>query len=258
MKTLAGAMLATMLASAPACASENPLSLFLAGHFAEAEAAGIAQNDAQGLSLAARAVLADDMMRDEPCLECLRRAEDLSRRAIAADPKPAEAHIYLAAAIGYEARIIGDLAAQAKGYATEAKRQLDAALASDPNDPWALAALGSWHIEIVRSAGPTLARWLFGANFETGRECYARAFAVAPNNLVLHYQYALTISAYDLATYRPEVESQLTRAVSETPGSAYESFVQEHAQQLLDTLHAGDLAAAQRMVKHDRGYPDSA
>lgn len=258
MRALAGAILAIMLASAPARATETPLSLFLAGHFAEAEAAGLAQNDVQGLSIAARAVLADDMMRDEPCLECLKRAEDLSRRAIAADPKPAEAHIYLAAAIGYEARIIGDFAAQAKGYANEAKHQLDAALASDPNDPWALAALGSWHIEIVRSAGPTLARWLFGANFETGQECYAKAFAQAPNNLVLRYQYALTISAYDLATYREEVESQLTRAVAETPSSAYESFVQQRAQQLLDTLHAGDLAEAQRMVKHDRGYPDSA
>ena len=158
----------------PACAKETPLAFFLAGHFAQAEAAGLAQNNAEGLAIAARAVLADDMMRDQPCLECLKHAEDISRHAIAADPKLPEAHIYLAAAIGYEARIIGDFAAQSRGFADEAKQQLDAALASDPNDPWALAALGSWHIEIVRNAGTTLANWLFGAKFATGQDYYER------------------------------------------------------------------------------------
>ena len=74
-----------------------------------------------------------------------RHAEDLSRRAIAADPKVPEGHIYLAAAIGYESRIIGNLAAQSKGYANEAKRQLDAALASIPTTSgrWQRSAAGT-------------------------------------------------------------------------------------------------------------------
>src|SRR5208283_2614198 len=133
-------------------------------------------------------------------------------------PRLPEAHIYLAAAIGYEARIIGDLAAQSRGYAGEAKQHLDAALANDPNDPWALAALGSWHIEIVHSAGATLANWLFGAKFATGQDYYAKAFAIAPDNLILRFQYALAISAYDLPTYRQDVESALARVTAATPG----------------------------------------
>lgn len=238
-----------------AAAAQTPLDLYLAGQFSQAEAAGIAESDAKGFAVAARAALADNAMHDEPCLDCLKRAEDLARRAIAADPKLPEAHVYLAAAIGYEARIIGNIAAQSKGYASQAKRELDAALAIDPNDPWALAALGSWHIEIVRAAGPTLARWLFDAHFEVGQDYYSKAFAAEPGNLVIRYQYALALAAFDLPVYQKEVENELARALTASSSSAYETFAKTRARELLDTLKRGDLAAAQRLVHRDQGYP---
>jgi hypothetical protein len=249
------AIVAAGLLPLPAFAVETPLSLYLAGQFSQAEAAGVAQNDSQGLAIAARAALADDMMRDEPCLDCLKRAEDLARRAIAADPKVPEGHIYLAAAIGYEARIIGTLAAQSKGYANEAKRELDAALASDPNNPWALAAMGSWHIEIVRNGGATLARWIFGARLQSGQDYYSKAFAAAPGNLVIRYQYALALAGYDLPEYQKDVEASLARALACQPASAYETFTRNRARELLDALKRGDATAAARLVRHDEGYP---
>ena len=249
------AFLVIALWTAPAFAAETPLSLYKAGQFTQAEAAGIAENDSEGFAIAARAVMAEEMMRDQPCLDCLRHAEDLARRAIAADPKVPEGHIYLAAAIGYESRIIGNIAAQSKGYADEAKRELDAALASDPNDAWALAALGSWHIEIVRSAGPALARWLFGARFDSGRDYYSKAFAAEPANLVIRYQYALTLAAFNLTDYQKDIESELAHAAAGTSNSAYETFAKNRARELLDTLKRGDTVAAQRLVRHDQGYP---
>jgi len=251
----AAAIFVLALWAVPAFALETPLSLYKAGQFAQAEAAGVAQNDSAGLAIAARAVLAENAMRDQPCLDCLHHAEDLARRAIAADPKIPEGHIYLAAAIGYESRIIGNIAAQSKGYADEAKRELDAALADDPNDAWALAALGSWHIEVVRSAGPTLARWLFGARFDSGRDCYSKAFAAEPTNLVIRYQYALTLAAFNLADYQKDIEAQLAQAAAGTSNSAYETFAKNRARELLDTLKRGDTAAAQRLVRRDQGYP---
>ncbi len=194
-------------------------------------------------------------MRDQPCLDCLRHAEDLARRAIAADPKVPEGHIYLAAAIGYESRIIGSLAAQSKGYADEAKRQLDAALATNPNNAWALAAIGSWHIEIVRNAGPALARWLFGARVDSGRDYYSKAFAAEPDNLVIRYQYALTLAGYNLADNQKDIETALAHAVACTANSTYESFAKGRARELLDTLKRGDRAAVLRLVHRDQGYP---
>lgn len=255
MRLAAGALLTALFVPLSAAASESPLALYLAGHYAQAETAGVAENDEEGFAIAARAVLADELMRDAPCLDCLKRAEDLARRAIAADPKQPEGHIYLAAAIGYEAHIIGDFAAQSKGYAGEAKRELDAAVANDPKDPWALAGLGSWHIQVVRSAGPTLARWLFGAEFTIGQDYYAKALAIAPDNLLLHYQYALALADFDLSGYRGEIEDELTRAVGCAPGSDYEAFAKTRAQELLDTLKRGDLQGSQRLVRRDQGYP---
>jgi tetratricopeptide (TPR) repeat protein len=249
------AVLALCLWSFPAFAVDTPLSLYLTGQFSQAEAAGVAQNDADGFAVAARAALADDMMRDQPCLECLKRAQDFARRAIVADPKAPEGHIYLAAAMGYEGRIIGNLAAQSKGYAETAKRELDAAFASDPNNPWTLAGLGSWHIEIVRGAGPALARWLFGAKFESGQDYYAKALAVAPDNLVIRYQYALALAAYDLPIYQKDVEAGLTRALTCAPSSTYETFAKNRARELLETLKRGDAAGVQRLVRRDQGYP---
>ena len=255
MKHGALVFLATWALSAPAMANDTPLSLFLAGEYSQAESTGEAANDAQGLAIAARAALADDQMRDAPCLDCIRRAEDLSRRAIAADPKQPEGHIYLAIAMGYETRIIGDLAAQSKDYANIAKRELDTAFASDPNNPWTLAALGGWHIEIVRGAGSALGRWIFGARLEKGEEYYEKALTIAPQNPVLHYQYALALAGFDLSTYQPDVEKELARTIAQDPKSRFDTFVRARAQQLLDVLKRGDMTEAKRLIRRDRGYP---
>jgi tetratricopeptide (TPR) repeat protein len=246
----AAVMFATGAAAAP-----SPGDLYQSGEFAQAEAAGIAQNDAKGLTVAARAALADDLMRDTPCLKCLRHAQDLARRAIDADPAPAESHVYLAVSIGFESRVIGDLAAASKGYPDAAKKELDIALAHEPDDPWAWAALGSWHIEIVRGAGPGLAHWLFGASFAAGQAAYARALALDPGNPVLRYQHALTLAGYDLTAHRHDVEEELTRAASGDSASAYENFVRDRARELLETLRRGDGVEAARLVRHDRGFP---
>jgi hypothetical protein len=256
MKLPLAVLLAIGLFAPGAAASETPLALYLSGQYPQAEAAGLAQNNVQGFEIAARAALADEQMRDTPCLECVKHAEELSRKAIAADPARPEGHIYLAVALGYEGRIIGNLAAQTRNYANVAKRELDAAMAVDPKDPWTLAALGSWHIEISRSAGSALARWLFGARLQTGLDYYARAFAIAPSNVVLRYQYALSLAAYNLSTYRKDVEEQLGRAVACTPQSNYEIFARKRAQQLLDVVKRGDTDEVQRLVHRDQGYPD--
>ncbi len=55
MRVAASAILAIGLWALPASAAETPLALYKSGQFAQAEAAGIAQNDSAGLAIAARA-----------------------------------------------------------------------------------------------------------------------------------------------------------------------------------------------------------
>jgi len=255
MKPFSAMMLVIGLVAPGAAAADTPLALYTSGQYSQAEAVGLAENNAEGFEIAARAVLAEEQMRDAPCLECIKHAEELSRKAIAADPTRPEGHIYLAVALGYETRVIGNVAAQTRNYANVAKQELDAAIAADPKNPWTLAALGSWHIEIVRNAGSALGRWLFGARLQTGLDYYTKAFAIAPSNLVLRYQYALSLAAFDLSAYRKDIEEQLDRAVACTPRSKYETFARTRAQQLLEVVKRGDADEVQRLVHRDQGYP---
>jgi hypothetical protein len=244
------------LSGVQAFASDNSaLSLYVAGKYQDAETAGVAQGDAAGFALAARSVLAAETMRAAPCLECLKRAEDEARRAIALDPKMADGHIYLAVALGHEARIVGPIAARLNDYPEQAKAHLDAALAGDPGNAWALAALGGWNIEIVRGGGATLARWFYGASVAQGLADFTKAFAGSPDNLVLRYQYALSLGGFDLETYRSQVEDSLSRAIAAKPATAYEIFAQARARELLDALKANDAKNFARLVRKDQGYP---
>ena len=254
MKSLVGGILALGLSLTHANAA-TPLSLYNEGRYDQAIASGLSEGDAAGFALAARAELAAEMMREHPCLECLERAASDARRAVAADPRRAEGHIYLAVTLGYEARIIGIIAARLKGYAKEAKDEIDAAIADDPRNAWAWAALGGWNVEVVHGGGRTLARWIYGATIETGMADFQRAFALDPSNFVLRYQAALTLAAYDRDRFRTEIAAELENSIAARPRTAYEVFAQARARALLAALSAGDLVTFDQLVRHDQGYP---
>lgn len=230
------------------------MSFYQTGKYSQAVAAASAQDTAQGFVLAARATLADAMMQT-PCLACLKHAETFARKAIAIDPKLSDAHVYLAVSLGYQARIVGMIRARLGAYPEEAKRNLDEALADDPGNAQALAALGGWNVEIVRGGGTVLARWLYGASLKTGLDNFAAAFRSAPGNLVIRYQYALSLGGFSLVTYRAEITDALRRAVSDEGMTAYDAFAQSRARELLTVLKKNDDAAFARLVRRDQGYP---
>lgn len=251
---LIGTSALLVLLSTTAHAGDDALALYGQGQYDRSIAVASAENSAGGFALAARATLADAMMQ-KPCLACLKRAEGFARRAIAADSKPPEGHVYLAVALGYQARIVGIVRARLANYAEDAKSNLDAALASDPRNVWALAARGGWNIEIVRGGGAVLADWLYGASVTQGLADFAAAFKSAPDNIVLRYQYALSLGGFDPVAYRGEVEDALRRANSRTALTAYDGFAQNRARELLAALKKNDRAEFARLVRRDQGYP---
>ncbi len=252
-RLLVGALLAVLLGT-PARAGDDALGLYQAGKYQQAIAAASAEDGAPGFTLASRAALADAVVR-APCLDCLKRAEALARKAVARDPNLADAHVYLAVSLGYQARITGPVKARLAGDAEQAKSHLDIALAREPQNAWALAALGGWNIEIVRNGGAALAGWLYGANVAAGLDCFARAFRSAPDNIVLRYQYALSLGGYDLSAHRGEIADALARAGSGPAATAYEMFAQARARELLAALKKDDRAAFALLLRRDQGYP---
>jgi tetratricopeptide (TPR) repeat protein len=242
------------LLASPAFA-ETPFQLYEGGRYVEAEKAALAEGDAAGYALAARADLAAEMMRAEPCSPCLQRAQNLAQHAIDLDPRLPEGRIEFVVALGYQARLMGALEAHFKGFAEKAKDNIEAAIAADPQNAWAWAALGGWNIEIAHDAGATLARWLYGASLKTGFEDFSRAFSSAPDNLVIRYQYSLSLAACHEEAYRDAILDALSRAVAATPHGTYEAYAQRRARELLAALKARDMDTFDRLVRHDQGYP---
>jgi hypothetical protein len=232
-----------------------PFDLYKAGRYEDAIRAGEAAKTGQGLAVAARAAFAEANLSDMPCLPCLQRVETYARRSIALDSRHPDAFVYLAAALGYQARIVGSITAQFRHYPEEAKEAIDHALAVAPNDDWALASAGAWHIEVVRNGGSLLARTLYGARVDTGTDYFYKAFAAEPNNLVIRFQFALSLSGYDFDANSGPATAALESIRAIEPRTTYEGVIKERAQHLLDLIKANKRSEYLALVNRYQGYP---
>ncbi len=242
-----------MMASAPAHSAVSAADFYAGGEYLKAISAGEEEGGAGGFALAARAVLADAELRDMPCIECLRRAEELARGAVAADPEYAEGYIFLVTALGRRARLSGFFASQREGIAGQTDSAIASALQLEPNSSIALTLRGAWHIEVVSQAGRFLGRVLYGASVEEGKRFFHRAIELEPKNLVINYPYALALDGYDFAAERQEIETPLAAASSGVPRDAYEEAIKERASALLGLLRDGTEDALRESMKRFRG-----
>lgn len=227
---------------------------YAAGRYEEAARAGAAARTAYGYALAARAVLADAVLRETPCLECIQRAERLARQAVAADPKLADGQIWFAVSLGYQARIKGVLWARWQGFPDQAKAALQAAVAAEPDNPYAVSAFGGWQVEVVKAGGPFLARQLFGATLDEAMALFDRAVRLAPGNVAVRYQIALSLAGLDPVTHRARVIAELDAALRAVPNTAYERRLFSRAGEL-STAMTGDRVRLDALVRKFQGYP---
>lgn len=256
------ALFALMLLAVPglarAATTEEIFALYARGDYAQAIRAGEASRTAPGLAIAARAALAAAVLRETPCLSCLERAEQLARAAIAADPHFSDSHVWLAVALGHQARIIGKVRARLNDSPGQSKAALDTALADNPANPYAVSALGGWHIEIVRGGGAYLAGLLYDASEREGIALFDRAVKLAPGNVAVHYQIALSLAGFDAGKYRARIITELKAAIACTAATAYERRMQSRAGDLLGLLETkaqdAPSSAFSARVRHYQGY----
>lgn len=238
----------------PTAAAETVRDLYVRGDYAGAMREGEAQNTSTVLAEAARAAIADAQLRDMPCLECLRRAENFARRAVTLDARNADALVLLAVSLGLEARIVGIVRAKLNRYPEQAKEALENAVRLAPTDGAALAAMGAWHIEVVRNGG-ILGSMMYGAEIETGKKFFRQGIAADAGNLVLPYQYALSLAGYDAARNRGEIVPLFEAAASGSPRTAYEAALKARAGELAQVLKDGPSHTFTDLVKKYQGYP---
>ena len=252
---LAALLLLAGLAAAPAKADDAALfALYAKGDYGAAMKAGEAAHSAYGAALAARAAMADAVLQAVPCMECLQRAEALARQAVVADPKLADGQVWLAVALGYQARILGMVRARLRDLPGQARAALDAAIASEPANPFAVSALGGWHIEVVKGGGPFLARTLYGATLADALALFDRAARLAPGNVAVRYQIALSLAGFDPQAYHTRIATELEAAIRATPATSYERAMQARAVELKAALN-GSRPAFDAKVRQFQGYP---
>jgi hypothetical protein len=237
-----------------AATNDEIFAAYVRGDYEQAARLGEAAHTAPGLAIAARAVLADDVLRDTPCLSCLERAEALSRQAVAADPHHAFGQVWLAVALGYQARITGAVKARIKDSPAQSKEALEAAVADDPKNAYAVSALGGWHIEVVRGGGATLARLFYDAQETTALSLFDRSVRLAPDNVAVRYQIGLSLAGFDAEKYRARITTEFKAALAAAPDTAYEKKIQARAGELLGLLNQTE--AFQLRVRKYQGFPD--
>jgi len=240
--------------SALAATNDEIFAVYARGDYEQAARLGEASHTAPGLATAARAVLADDVLREMPCLSCLERAESLSRQAVAADPHHAFGQVWLAVALGYQARITGAVKARMKNAPAQSKAALDTAVADDPKNAFAVSALGGWHIEVVRGGGATMARLFYGARESTALSLFDHSVALAPGNVAVRYQIGLSLAGFDPDKYHARIATELKAAVAAVPATAYEKRIQTRAAELLGLINQSE--AFNLKVRKYQGFPD--
>jgi hypothetical protein len=253
LRVAALAFLATAFSTQAYC--DPAFDLWSQGKYEEAIKAGVAEKTPEGLSVAARAAVSDMTMHTTPCMECVKRAEDLSRQALAADPKGALPTIYLASALGYRGRIIGLMAAQSAKLGEQSKQAIEDAMAAHPGNARLIATMGGWHFEVVRVGGSMLARWTYGASMEKGLAKFDEALKLSPNDLLINYQYGLGLAADDPDAYHDKIEAAWKRTIAAPATNVYDESQKKRAAELLTLLDGKDKKAFEAKLDSYMGIP---
>jgi tetratricopeptide (TPR) repeat protein len=240
------------LIGAPAFA--HPTSPELAGRFSRGEYLEAAQQaeaaaGADDLAFAARALLAHCMTGEsEPDAAVIDRASKDAEAALKIDPGHEEGQLQLAIALSLKSRAMDVLDAWNKGYGDKGRKLATAVLEKDPANFYAHGFLAVWNVE-VRRRGGSLGAGIMGASVRAGREHYAAALKLAPDDVGIHWQYGRALVALDAKQYGDEAAIVLERALAAKADDHVETVMQERAARLAEALK-GDRKAAQRLARN--------
>lgn len=227
---------------------------FEQGNFIAAAEQARKAETSEGLAFAARALLvhADLVARAGDRLPLIEQAEEDARAAIALAPDYAEGHLQLAVALGFKARLEGRLTAHAEGYADEARAHLDYVAAREPDNPWVLALLGGWHLEISEVGG-FLGRTIYGAEVGAGVEAYDQALALKPDDLLIVYQCALQLAALGEEVLTTRAMVLLQGATLPNEPDALERLTFDRISELKDALASSNATIIDTVVRSQKG-----
>ena len=166
-------------------------ALFHAGDFQKAHDAGLKAGGA-GITAAnkAQAIYATYLEKSETTR--LAMFQEIAARAeaqAAADPKNANAHYWMAYALGRYSQGISVAKALAQGLGSKVKGALQTTIELAPKHADAHIALGAFHAEVIDKVGKLLGRTQ-GADAATGLKMYQQALKLNPASAIGMVEYA--------------------------------------------------------------------
>jgi len=210
-------------------------ALFHAGEFQKACEAGLKAGGA-GITAAnkAQAIYANYLEKSEKTKLAL--FQEVAARAeaqIAAEPKNANAHYWLAYALGRYSQGISVVKALSQGLGAKVKTALEAAIALAPKHADAHIALGTFHAEVIDKVGGLLGRTQ-GANKDTGLKMFKEALRLNPGSAIAMVEYANGLVMLEGDKRMKDAEQLYADAAACTPADAMERLDVEMAKEELE------------------------
>jgi tetratricopeptide (TPR) repeat protein len=166
-------------------------ALFHAGDFQKAAEAGLKAGGA-GITVAnkAQAIYANYLEKSEKTkLALFMEVAERAEAQIAADAKNANAHYFMAYALGRYSQGISIAKALAQGLGGKVKSALETTIKLAPKHADAHIALGAFHAEVIDKVGSLLGRTQ-GASKDAGIAAYKTALKLNPSSAIAMVEYA--------------------------------------------------------------------
>lgn len=210
-------------------------ALFHNGEFQKAHEAGLKAGGA-GLTVAnkAQAIYANYLEKSEKTkLAMFMEVAERAEAQAAAEPKNANAHYFMAYALGRYSQGISVAKALAQGLGSKVKAALETAIKLSPKHADAHIALGAFHAEVIDKVGSLLGKTQ-GASKATGLAMYQQALKLNPSSAIAMVEYANGLVMLEGDKKMAEAEKLYADAAACTPMDAMERLDVEMAKAELE------------------------
>lgn len=120
-----------------------------------------------------------------------------------------------------------------RGYTSQIPQELDALLAKQPRQPFALALYGGYEAGVIRKVGKLVGKMTYGVSVDKMETYFQRSFQARDDLPIGHYEYANALTYVHGDDEEDKVIEHLKRAMAIKPISAMEALEVAHAQKIL-------------------------
>jgi hypothetical protein len=239
----------SQLAKASEVINERALSAYRAGRWQEGADLAAANPDPDNQAFGARSLLAGALLTSNSASRtaAIAQARRYAELALASAPRHIEGRLQLATALGLQARASSPTRAFARGLPQRVRRLLDSVVQDAPNEAWAHALIGGWHLEGLRIGGGA-ARAMLGCDLNQGKAAFARAMRFNPTEASTPFYFAASLLALAPVVNVAEARALLTRASACPDRDAFQAAVKARSTTLSQAIDRDGPARAARLA----------